>query len=213
MTGNRRGGRREELERGDFAYLVKELYTQAISKEYGRPAAAENVAAAPPAAQKLAAAFACLHQMVTDQMNKTSLEDAVATGLLEANDMIFALIAGSSHPVFDYVRGVASEQINKRPSLLDWWRQGLAVGLYRALGANRRASGVVEATFGKVGIKVARSTLGTWDSRFRQDGDRLPDALAEELRITAAQTGLALDEIAMRRFLFRAATYPMISAS
>lgn len=79
--------------------------------------------------------FVVLRQLVDGAMDTLEFGDPRVTELLLVADMIDALISGTAHPVHRYLdEAKGLKRLNRAPaSKITEWRQGLIVGLMRAL--------------------------------------------------------------------------------
>jgi hypothetical protein len=123
-----------------------------------------------------------------------AIEALKENGLLDAGDMLEALMTGRDHPIFDFVRGIRA---GKRPSSAPPTNRELSgrAALVGLVSAYCTAAGVSELEALRVvavccsfeNFKIRSEMIKGWSRRFKDEQDPGPAAFADKFLKLAAQ--------------------------
>jgi hypothetical protein len=132
---------------------------------------------------------------VLKQGNLTDLENLADKGLLDASDMLEALMTGRDHPIFNFVQGIRAS--GKRPqsappTIRELHGRAALVGLVRAYctaaGASElEALRVVAECCSLENFKFTSERIKGWGRRFKDEQNDGPAAFANDFLKKAAQ--------------------------
>lgn len=166
----------------DFARRVDALYARALA---GKPFDAEDQERD---VREVAFALARVRILIDGAIKQTKLSELPGTALVAASDLLDALMKGTNHPIWRYLsEGKSHKRINKAPaSVIDSMRRPWIVGILRSLQndvspqLSRRSAAkrIAEQLF--CAAMTSDQIIG-WDKYFREQNDRLPDAVRADI--------------------------------
>ena len=187
-------------ERGnaDFAAKVDALYARAVA---GKPYDAKHEARE---VREVAFALAQIRSLIETAVKQARLTGLPGSALVAASDLLDALMNGTNHPVWRYLReGKARKRTNKAPaSRIDRLRQAMVVGILRSLqndaqpSMSRRDAAQKLAQCGpSIGAELTADQIIGWDKSFSDHADRAPDAFRSDLLRLAGSSPYAEETI------------------
>jgi hypothetical protein len=180
-------------ERGnaDFAAKVDALYALAIA---GKPSNAKHERRE---VREVAFALAQIRNLIEDAAKETRLSALPETALVAASDLLDALMSGTNHPIWRYLReGQSRKRINKAPpSALGKLRRASIVGIFRSLLRNdaqlsrRDAAQKLAGCGPAIDAALTPDQIIGWDKVFSEHEDRAPDAITADILRLASKAG------------------------
>ena len=123
----------------DFARRVDALYARALA---GKPFDAKNQERE---VQAVAFALARIRSLIDCAVKQVGLSALPETALVAAADLLDALMKGTSHPIWRYIReGKSRKRANKSPGELDRQYAPRLRGRHFTIVAERRAAPTIE---------------------------------------------------------------------
>jgi hypothetical protein len=164
----------------DFARRVDALYARALA---GKPFDAKNQERE---VQAVAFALARIRSLIDCAVKQVGLSALPETALVAAADLLDALMKGTSHPIWRYIReGKSRKRANKAPaSLIDNMRRAYVVGILRSLQndaqpplSRRNAAQKLAECAPAIGVTLTVDQIIGWDKTF---SGQAPDAFAPD---------------------------------
>ena len=164
----------------DFAQQVDTLCARALA---GKPYDAKDQTRE---VREVAFALAAIRSLIDRAIKQAGLSALPETALVAASDLLDALMKGTSHPIWRYIReGKSRKRANKAPaSLIDNMRRAYVVGILRSLQSDAQprlsrrdaAQKLAECAPG-IGAKLTANQIIGWDKTFN---GQAPDAFRSD---------------------------------
>jgi hypothetical protein len=166
----------------DFAAKVDALYARAVA---GKPFDARHEARD---VREVAFALAQIRSLIECAIKRVGLSALPETGLVAASDLLDALMKGTDHPIWRYIReGRSRKRVNKAPaSDLDNLRRAYVVGILRSLRfdaqlSKRDAARRLSERASLIDAVLTPDQIIGWDKSFSKNKDSAPDAFRSDL--------------------------------
>jgi hypothetical protein len=165
----------------DFARRVDTLCARALA---GKPFDARGQARE---VREVAFALAQIRSLIDCAVKQVGLSALPETALVAASDLLDALMKGTSHPIWRYIReGKSRKRANKAPaSLIDNMRRAYVVGILRSLQSDAQprlsrrdaAQKLAECAPG-IGATLTANQIIGWNKTF---SGQAPDAFRSDI--------------------------------
>jgi len=165
----------------DFASRVDALYARAVA---GKPFDARDQGRE---VREVAFGLAAIRSLIDRAVKQVGLSALPETALVAASDLLDALMKGTSHPIWRYIReGKSRKRANKAPaSLIDNMRRAYVVGILRSLQGDvqprlsrRNAARKLAECAPAIGATLTANQIIGWDKSF---SERAPDAFRSDI--------------------------------
>ena len=137
--------------------------------------------------REVAFALAQIRSLIDCAVKQVGLSALPETALVAASDLLDALMKGTSHPIWRYIReGKSLKRANKAPaSSIDNMRRAYVVGILRSLRSDARpqlsrrdAARKLAECVSAIGVTLTANQIIGWDKTF---SGQAPDAFRSDI--------------------------------